>query len=139
VAKWRKCSDGLAVTRRNGSELLELAVDVLDKMALFANLLVMDALDFAASFGRDHRGFACGLERRDDAAVGVVGFVCRQSADLDLRQQLVSTFQIVSLAGAERDGEWIAEGANQGMDFRVQPAFAAPDRPGLFLGAPALC
>ncbi len=134
-------SGGLVIARGNGSELLESTVEILDEVARLVHLFVIGALDFAVAFGRDHRCFACGEERLDDALVGVVGFVGQQDVGLHLRQRRVGTFQIVGLAGGEQEGDRIAKGVDQGMDLGAQAALAAPDRLVFaeFFLAPALC
>src|SRR5713101_52393 len=80
-------------------------------------------------------------KRLDQALVGIKSFVCQQSIGLHLGQQRVGTLQIVGLAWCQKEGEWIAQGIDQGMDFGAQSAFAAPDRLvfAVFFWAPALC
>ena len=134
----QEVSGGFVVARCNGSELLELAVESLDEVALFVDFLVIAALDFAVCFRRDDRGFACDTERLDDATVGVVGFVCQQNVGLHEGQKCVGAVQVMGLAGGEREGERIAESVDQGMNLGAQSAFTASDRLVFFL-APALC
>ena len=47
----------------------------------------------------------------------------------------------MGLAWGQKEGDGIAQGVDQGMDFGAQPAFAAPDRLvfTVFFWAPALC
>jgi hypothetical protein len=47
----------------------------------------------------------------------------------------------MDLAWSQKEGERVAQGINQRMDFGAQPAFAAPDRfvSAVFFWAPALC
>src|SRR3984885_451722 len=47
----------------------------------------------------------------------------------------------MGFARGQKEGEWIAKGVNQGVDFGAQPAVAGPDRLVLasFFWAPALC
>ena len=99
------------------------------------------ALDFAAALGRDHRSFSCGKKRFDHTLIGIKGFVRQQSVGFHPRQQLVSAFQIMSLARRQQEGERIAQRVDQGMDFGAQSSFAAPDRLVFagFFWAPALC
>ena len=68
-------SGGFVVACGDGSELFELAEEILDEMPRFVYLLVERPLDFAVPLGRDHRGFACRKKRVDDTLVGIEGFV----------------------------------------------------------------
>jgi hypothetical protein len=44
------------------------------------------------------------------------------------RQQCGGAFQIMGFARGQKEGEWIAQGVNQRVDFGAQPAVAGPDR-----------
>ena len=58
-----------------------------------------------------------------------------------MRQQRIRALQVMGLTGGQKEGERIAEGVDQGMNFGAQSAFAAPDRLvfAVFFWAPALC
>ena len=129
------------IAGRDCSVLLEFAVEILDEMACFVQFLVEEARDFAVAFGRDHGGLARRKQRFDHAFVGIKGFVPQQGIGLHLRQQRVGAFEIMGLTGGQKEGERIAQGIDQAVDFCAQSAFAAPDRLifAVFFFAPALC
>lgn len=85
----KEISSRLVVARCDGAVLLEFAIEILDEMALFIDILVIIALVFPVTFGRDHRRFSCGRERLEHALVGVEGFVRQQSIGRHLRQHRV--------------------------------------------------
>src|ERR1039458_3893573 len=93
-----KISGGFVITCGDGSELLELAEEILDQMARLVYLLVEGSVDFAVVLCRDQRGFAGRKKRFDDPLVGIEGFVRQQNVGLHLRQQRVGAVQIMSLA-----------------------------------------
>lgn len=134
----KEVSGGLVVSSCDSSELLEPAVEILDEVARLVNLLVVGSLANAVSFGRNDRGFTRGAERLDDALIGIEGLVGQQSVGLHIRQQRIGALQIMGLAGGKQEGERIAEGVDQGVNFGAQPAFAASDRL-VFFWEPALC
>lgn len=45
------------------------------------------------------------------------GFICQQRVGFHLRQQHVGALQIMGLACRQEEGERIAQGIDQGMDF----------------------
>jgi hypothetical protein len=98
-------------------------------------------LFFAIAPGWDHGGFSRGAKRVNHTLIGIECFVCQQSMSLHPRQQCVGAFQIMGFAKGQKEGEWIAQGVNQRVDFGAQPAVAGPDRLVLavfFLGAGAV-
>lgn len=134
-------SGGLVVTGGDSAELLELAVEIFDEMARFVHLFVEGARGFPVAPWRNDERLPCRKQRFDDARVSVKGFIRQQGIGLHPRQQHVGALQIMGLTRGKEEGERIAEGVHQGMDFGAQSAFAAPD--GLvfagFFWAPALC
>lgn len=68
-------SGGFVITRGGGSELLELAEEILHEMARFVHLFVEGSLDFAAALGRDHRSFSCGKKRFDHTLIGITSSI----------------------------------------------------------------
>jgi hypothetical protein len=110
-------------------------------MTRLENRFVIGTLVLAIVPGRDHGSFSRCTKRVDHTLIGVECFVCQQSVGLHPRQQRVGAFQIMGFAGGQKEGEWIAQGVNQGVDFGAQPAVAGPDRLVLtgFFWAPALC
>ena len=73
--------------------------------------------------------------------VGVISFVGEQGLGLDKRQQRVGLRDVMDLPTREAERQRIAQGVNDHMDFRREPAARAAD--GLvetpFLRAPAEC
>ena len=98
-------------------------------------------MDFAIALGRDHERLSCRKQGLDHALVGIEGFVCQQGIGLHMRQQRIGALQIMGLARRQEEGQRIAQGIDQRMDFGAQSAFAAPDRLvfAVFFWAPALC
>ena len=129
------------VARGDGSELLELAVEILDQMAGLVHLFVEGTFDFAAALGWDHECLSCRQKGFDHARVGIKGFIRQQSVGLHVRQQHIGALQIMRLARGQAEGERVAQGIDQGMDFGAQSALAAADRLvfAVFFWAPALC
>ena len=126
----------------DGSELLELAEEVLDEVALPVDLSIIVARVRSCGFGRNDRSDAGGAEWLDDPLVGVEGAIGEQEAGLQTGQESVSAVQIVSLAGCEQKLGRSAVGVDEGVDLGAQSASAEPDGFvvfGLFLRAPALC
>jgi len=132
---------GLVVSSCDGTEALEATVEVLDEVARLVGLLVERAGLSAVALWRDDAGLASGLERLDDAPVGIEGFVSQQSIGFHVRQQGVGALQIMGLTRSQEEADGIAQGIDQGMDLGAQPAFAAADRliRAVFFLAPALC
>ena len=121
-------SGGFVVARSDGAELLELAEEIFDEMARLVHLFVEETREFAVALGRDDWRLARGEERLDDTLVGIESLVRQQSVSPHLGQQRVGTLQIMGLAWGQKEGDGIAQGVDQGMDFGAQPAFAASDR-----------
>ena len=73
--------------------------------------------------------------------VGVISFVGEQGLGLDKRQQRVGLRDVMDLPAREAERQRIAQGVDDHMDFRREPAARAAD--GLvetpFLRAPAEC
>src|SRR5206468_9053463 len=131
----------LVIARGYGAELLKLAEEVFDEVALLVEVSVVGAPDAATRHGRDHWGDAGGLQRFDHPLVGVEGLVSQQGVGVELRQKAISALQIVSLAGCQQERRRIAQGIDQGVDLGAQSSSTAPDRliAAVFLRAPGLC
>ena len=134
-------SCGFVVTGRDGSILLELAIEVFHEVARLVQLLVIVAADFATALGWDYGRFPGREQRLNDALIGIESLVCQQGVGLHLRQERVGTFQIVDLARSQEESQRIAKCIDKCMNLGAQSAFAAPDRLvfALFFWAPALC
>ena len=74
-------------------------------------------------------------------AAGIRAFDTAPHYGVGLSEQRIGAFQIMGFARGQKEGEWIAQGVNQRVDFGAQPAVAGPDRlvPAVFFWAPALC
>jgi hypothetical protein len=121
-------SGGFVVACRDSAELLEIAEEVLDEMTRLESGLVIGPLVLAIAPGWDHGSFSRSAKRVNHTLIGVKGFICQQSVGLHPRQQRVGAFQIMGLARSKKEGQWIAQGVNQSVDFGAQPAVAGPDR-----------
>ena len=91
--------------------------------------------------GRDDRCFAGGLQRFDDALIGVEALVSDQGVGLHPGQQMIRPDQIVGLPAGQVEADRVAERIDQGVDFGAQSAAGSSDRLILtgFFWAPALC
>jgi hypothetical protein len=134
-------SSGFVVAGRDSAEFLEVAEEVLNEMTRLESRFVVGALVYTIAPGWDYGSFPRCAKRVDHTLIGVECFVCQQRVSLHPRQQRVGAFQIMGFARGQKEGEWIAQGVNQRVDFGAQPAVAGPDRLVLavFFWAPALC
>ena len=120
--------------------MLDYAEEPLDEIALAVESEVAVTLDFPVGFGRDDHA---DLPRRQafDEVIDVVALVAKQSFWLDMRHECFGLGDVVHLATREAESQWVAEGIDDYVDFRREPAARAAD--GLigtpFLRAPALC
>jgi hypothetical protein len=131
----------LVVAGSDGTELLELAVEVFDEMASFVHFLVERSRCFAVAFLGNDNCLTGGQQRLDEALVGIERLVSQQDFGLHVRQQGIAALQIVGLARGQEEAKRIAQRVDRGVDFGAQSAFAAPDRLilAVFFWAPALC
>ena len=133
-------SCGLFVTRGDCPEVFDGVEEAFDEIAFGIEREVAAALDLAVGLWRDDGG-----DRTDgevfNEAVGVVSLVGDHALGFDLGTQRFGLGNVVSLTAGEADGEGIAQGIDDGMDFRRQSATRTAD--GLvrapFFSAPALC
>ena len=63
--------------------------------------------------------------------VGIIGFIGKDGAGLNLRQEMISSDQIVDLPRRHQEARGIAKGIGSGMDFGRQTAARPTD--GLFV------
>jgi len=89
--------------------------------------LLQGSLDFAIALWRDNRGLACREQGLDHALVGIESFVAN-SVVACICGSSASAPQIMRLTLGQEEGNRIAQGIHQRMDFGAQSAFAAPDR-----------
>lgn len=132
---------GLVVAGGNAAILLELVEELLNQMTRPVQVLVVFAPLFAATLGRNHDAFARVVQWINDPFLGIVRFVGDDGGGWRVGQQGIGTFQIMRLPRRQVKSGRIAQSIDGGMDFRAQPAAAAPDRFsfGPLFFAPALC
>jgi hypothetical protein len=120
-------SGGLVVARGDGSELLELAEEVLNQVTLFVELSVEFARRQAIGSTRDYGRFPSRRQRFEHPAISVIGAVGDQQFGLHVRQQRISAGQVVGLPGGQQEAQRIAEGVDQCVDLRAQATSAAAE------------
>ena len=59
--------------------------------------------------------------------IGIEGLVGDQQIGSHMRQQSIGADQVVSLPLGQQEGQRVAEGIDQGVDFRAQSTPAAAD------------
>lgn len=121
-------SGSFIITGSDGSELFELAEEILDEVSCFIEFSVKIGRRQAIRSGRDHRRFAGGCQRFADPRVSIKGLVGDQRIGCHLRQQRIGSDQIVGLPGGQQESQGVAERVDQGMDLRAQPAATVADR-----------
>ena len=129
------------VSRRDGPVLLEPGEEILDEVARFISMRIEITPRLSTRLGWDDGGLiGCG-QRFDDPLVGIECLVGDQHVSLHIRQQVVSAYQIVSLAAGQVEADRVAKGIDQCVDLGAQSAARAPDCLVLtgFFWAPALC
>ena len=109
---------------------LEFAEHVLDLVALAVEQLVMGYLDFSVSFCWD-AGFDLAFSQGVTQSVGIVAPVRQQGlGGRQRRQQSRSTGVVADLTRSEKQAAGPPLAVADRMQFRVQPAFGPPDKPG---------
>jgi hypothetical protein len=74
------------VTCSNSAEEFEFGEEVFDQVACFVEIFVIVPLNFAVSFGWNHRDLACLLPWNQDTLVGIEALVGKQNLGFQLRQ-----------------------------------------------------
>ena len=129
------------VSRRDGSVLLEPGEEILDEVARFISMRIEITPRLSTRLGWDDGGLiGCG-QRFDDPLVGIECLVGDQHVSLHIRQQVVTAYQIVSLAAGQVEADRVAKDIDQCVDLGAQSAARAPDCLVLtgFFWAPAQC
>src|SRR5215472_7707311 len=116
---------GFVVAGGDGTELFEFAEEILDQMALFVEFAIEFTRRQAVWSGRDDGGFASRRQRVEDSAIGIEGAICDQQVGGHMRQQRISTGQVVRLSRGQQQAQRIAERVDQRMDLAAQTAAAA--------------
>ena len=137
----KKVTCRLIITRRNGSELLELTEEVFDQTACFIQLAIIMSLLIPITLRRNDRFFAGGQQGRDNPIIGVVGFVSKKLVGFYSGQKLVRSIKVMSLPRRQMKSDWITQSINDCVYLCAQSTFAAPDGLAVtvFFWAPALC
>ena len=116
---------GFVVAGCDGSELLELAEEILDQVALFVEFSIKFARRQAVWSRWDDGGFASRRQCVEYSAIGIEGAICDQQVGGHMRQQRISPGQVVRLSRRQQQAQRIAERVDQRMDLRAQSAAAA--------------
>ena len=135
-----ECIREFVITGGDGAELLEFAEEPLDQIALTIEGEIGFARGHAVGFWRnDWRNPAC-VERADQG-VGIVSFVGQKGFGVDLFEQRLGLRDVGRLPGRQRQGNWIADGIDDCMNFGRQSTARTTDRLvfAFFFWAPALC
>lgn len=113
-------TSGFALASGDCPELLQPGEEVLDQMAWPVEVAIVVARRPSICFRRDHHGFADRRQGLNEPFVGIEGFIGDGRVGLHVRQQMVSTDQVVCLAAGQEGADRIAKGVDQGMDFGAQ-------------------
>lgn len=130
---------GLVVAGGEAAEVLELAGEALDHMALVVEMAVVGDDAGPARMRRDHRFGAEGRDRGADA-IGVVGGIGDHVLGRLALEQGLSLRGVVRLARGEGDADELAEGVDEPVELAAQAAARTAKRlitPVFF--APAAC
>ena len=116
---------GFVVAGCDRPELLELAEEILDQVALFVEFSIEFARRQAVWSRRDDGGFASRRQRVEYSAIGIEGAIGDQQVGGHMRQQRIGPGQIVRLSRRQQEAQRIAERVDQRMDLGAQTAAAA--------------
>lgn len=116
---------GFVVAGCNRPELLELAEEILDQVALFVEFSIEVAWRQAVWSRRDYGGFASCRQGVEYSAIGIEGAICDQQVGGHMRQQRIGPGQVVRLSRRQQKAQRIAERVDQRMDLGAQTAAAA--------------
>jgi hypothetical protein len=83
---------------------------------------------FSICLGRDHGGFAGLRQWLQYPFVGIVALVRNDEGCCQSGQQRVGSFSVAGLSRRQQEAGRVAQRIHRGMNFRAQPAFAAPER-----------
>jgi hypothetical protein len=89
---------GFVIAGYDRSELLEFAEEILDEVALFVEFSIEFARRHAVWSRRDNGGFASRRQRVEYSAIGIKGAICHQQVGGHVRQQRISSGQVVRLS-----------------------------------------
>ena len=119
-------SGGFVIARGDGSELFELAEEILDQVARLVELAVKRAGGGAVSPQRDDGGFAGVGQGLDDPLIGIMGLVGDQQPGGHLRQQGVGAGQVVSLSRGQQERSGLPSASTRAWILVLSPPFLRP-------------
>jgi hypothetical protein len=82
-------SGGFVVAGGDGAELLDSGEEVLDQVARFVHVFIINARRFSAGFWRDDDLFSRRLQRFYDPFIGVEGFIGENGIGGDVWQKSI--------------------------------------------------
>lgn len=130
----------LFIPRSDAAELLDATEVVFDQMS---GLVTMPIIVARCGAIGTRRNDCCGFLRADtfDQRIAVVAFVGNHRFGLGYAGDEVLRLRDVGLLGAsEREGDWIAQGVDERMDFRAESAArSSQSLRAVFFWAPAAC
>ena len=119
--------------------MLELIEEALDEVAFAIECEIACPLDLAIGLGRDDGSDPPAGEDGDEG-IGIVALVANQGFGLGVFDERLGADEIVGLPGREHQLDRIAQGIDEGVDFRGQSAARSADRlRAVFFRAPAEC
>lgn len=123
------------------TKLLEPGEKVLNQMARRVHVSIECSRLLAIGFRRDHRSLSGGGEWLDNPLIGIERLIGEQHVCPHVRQKFIRANQVMGLSAGQMETNRIAEGINQGVDFRAQSTARPADRlvNAGFFWAPALC
>lgn len=131
---------GFVISRRDCPIEFEFAEEIFDEMSGLVGVVVVIAKVDPIGFRRNDGSPSCVLQLFQHALISIIGFIGQQGVGDHSRQQDVCAVKVMRLTAGKMKGQRVAEGIDQRMDFRAQPAPTAPD--GLrisFFWAPRRC
>ena len=132
----------LVVSCGDTPELLQLAEEALDGVALPVEMFVIGALDLAIALGWDDH-LRPGIDDGLDEMVGVVTLVGDDGISVEPFDQVMGQGDVIALTRCTDEANGKSQSITGGMDFGAQasarPAQALGIRPPFSLRAPAAC
>jgi hypothetical protein len=96
-------------------------------MACLVEVFVVSTLDFAVRSGWNDSGFAGLCQGLENPLVRIVALVGDHDRSSHSRQQPIGPFPITGLSRRQQESGRVAQRIDGSMNFRAQPALAAPD------------
>jgi len=119
-------SGEFVVAGRNRAKVLNFIEEALDEVALAVECEIAIPLGLSVGFGGNYgRDFL--LRKAIDERISVVGLVCDQGFRIGIFNQVVGASQIVDLPCRDHQIGRIAQGIDEGVNFRCQSAPRSAD------------